>query len=52
MNEYDEFRRKAPRMEPSKLIIMVALRADAGGLEYEQISATICALRDVCYKLF
>ncbi len=26
LNEkYDEFRRKAPRMEPSKLIIMVAL---------------------------
>ncbi|RKG30337.1 cell division protein ZapA [Acinetobacter tianfuensis] len=24
-DRYDEFRRKAPRMEPSKLIIMVAL---------------------------
>jgi cell division protein ZapA len=24
-DKYDEFRRKAPRMEPSKLIIMVAL---------------------------
>lgn len=24
-DKYDEFRRKAPRMEPSKLVIMVAL---------------------------